>query len=122
MEALADDVLERARGAGPGTVDGNNWVKDQVKQFRREAFRETAKDMDTDPFPFPDVEQVLATINLDRASQRLPRGASVARGGLYVSWALVNLAAILGLVASSWIRDVTPIHKRGPRTVTRSRT
>ena len=34
--------------------------------------------------------------------------------GLLVMWALLNLAVVLGLLASEWAREVCPIRKNGP--------
>ena len=56
----------------------------------------------------------------NRASLHLPRSvgrAEAALGGR-LTWALLNLAMAMGVGASMWAREVTPIRKRGPLVVT----
>ena len=36
---------------------------------------------------------------------------------MWVTWALLNLVATLGLSPSAWFREVSPIRKKGPGTV-----
>ncbi|CAE8690077.1 unnamed protein product, partial [Polarella glacialis] len=55
-------------------------------------------------------------IDPSKASVRLPRAAVRANGGPggWVSWALISLTFVLGIMPSAWLREVAPIRKRGP--------
>ena len=70
-----------------------------------------------DPFDLDTVEHVMQSIKRDRASQRLPRGATAAWIGIISTWAIVNTAAVLGLVSYGPVRIITPARKSGPSIV-----
>ena len=61
------------------------------------------------------VEEALRGAGRHQASMRLPRMAARAHSeeGKRLTWALVNLIALLGVTPSYWMREVTPIRKHG---------
>jgi len=119
LDALTRDVKERGAAAGGGDPVFKTWIEGEVKKSRKLALVE-AGEMHGDPFTRALVDETVRSIKIRRRSVHLPRAAlhvSLEAAGLAV-WAIVNLAAVVGLVSSYWIREVAPLRKRGPTIVT----
>ncbi|CAK0829238.1 unnamed protein product [Prorocentrum cordatum] len=116
LEVITEDALSRGAQAGSGDAAFNRAVADEVRQARRESQAEAAELGTGDPFSLDDVNAVLREMKGNRRSLYLPRAAVLTElwGGRLVTWALVCLVAVSGLMPSGWRREVAPIRKRGP--------
>ena len=117
--ALTEDVLQRGVKAGQGDPELVQAVRREVKQARRIA-QAMSLTQEGDPFSLATVRTTLATIAPNKKSVRLPRAALKSQVGeaQLCTWALSNLVVVMGLVPSAWLREVSPIRKRGPSVVT----
>ena len=72
------------------------------------------------PFTMERISAVLDSVASKKRSLHLPRGAVKAKLPLArrLTWALLNLATVLCLVATSWAREISPLRKAGPEVVT----
>ena len=115
IEFLTDDVLTRGAAGGCGDSAFNRQVRQEVRQIRKMAFARCTSEVDV-PFPMSFVQKVLSGMKPRRRSLHLPRAAVCAGGEVaaWVTYAIVNLAAVCGLVSSLWQREVAPLRKGGP--------
>ena len=119
VSAIANDVVTRGAQAGPGESSHNAMVKEEVSVARRHARQETTNQID-DPFSLDDVRDVIHASRSSSKTLRLPRTASKndMLELLWANWGILCLVAVTGLIPSEWVREITPIRKRGPQVVT----
>ena len=118
LEFLTQDVLQRGARAPSGDPVFSKAVGMEVKDCRRSAMAETIAE-GFENFSIKQVHEVLDHMVANRRSMRLPRGAVKAKLAIarQLVWALVNLAMVFGLVASTWAREISPLRKAGPEVV-----
>ena len=119
LDILTRDVLSRGSRAGKGDRQFNLLVEGQVKSLRRAAMQKSLDEPDV-PFTMERISAVLDSVASKKRSLHLPRGAVKAKLPLArrLTWALLNLATVLCLVATSWAREISPLRKAGPEVVT----
>ena len=115
FNVLTQDVLNRGTRPGQGEQGFNRSVEHDVKRLRREALAQSSQEVDY-PFTMALVCTVLDGVKTNKRSLHLPRGAAKAKllVARQLTWALVNFAMVMGLVASTWAREISPLHKGGP--------
>ena len=118
LDLLTQDILDRGDSAGEGDKSFNRTVEKEVKAARAEAQNDTRREGE-EPFDVDLVRKILSDIKKPKSSMHLPRGATGAgqQVGHLVTWALINLAGVLGLVATLWEREISPLRKGGPAVV-----
>ena len=119
LEAVADNIAGRS-DVIPPPADPlfQRQVEQQISAYRAQALAEAGDDL-TEFATLDHVRSCCHSMLTCKASLRLPRAA--ARFGTEASttslWAIINLAAAIGLIPSTWIRAVAPVRKRGPTCV-----
>ena len=118
LECLAQDLCERPKSAERGFDEVNREVDRLVKQCRAAAMQEAA----AEPLELVTQQEVdtwLDAVSVRKASARLPRAAitNASPHGRLLSWALLTMILAFGLVPSIWMREVSPVRKRGPQIV-----
>ena len=113
MRAVTQTVVDRAKGSD-GDWKFNRQVRQAVAETRAAARAETLLE-EKECYTFEAVQNALRGSGRRQASMRLPRQAAKAQQteGTHLTWALANLVVNMGLVPSSWMREVTPIRKTG---------
>ncbi len=119
VQALQHDVATRGQAAEPENPTMGKAVRATVREARCQAQMATIAEPE-DPFTIEQVATAARRINPHRASARLPREAVRSRVPLAerLTWALLCLISVVGLVPALWHRVIKPIRKRGPRLVT----
>ena len=119
LDVLTQDVLQRGGRAPSGDPVFSRAVRMEVRDCRRSAMAETISES-CDHFSIKQVNEVLDHMVANRRSMHLPRGAVKAKLAIarQLVWAVVNLATVFGLVASTWAREISPLRKAGPEIVT----
>ena len=119
LDLLTQDVLSRGSRAGTGDAVFNRVVEKEVKAARAEAQADAGKEVE-EPFSLELVVEILNQIQGRKRSMHLPRGASksISKASRFTTWAIINLAAVMGLVATMWAREISPLRKGGPTVVT----
>ena len=95
----------------------NRMVLGEVRRARCEALVETLSEIG-DPFSWQLVTMMMRDAKVKKMSMRLPRAAESVEHyeGVALIWAILNLTVTLGIVASSWTREVSPIRQqKAPR-------
>ena len=119
LELLTRDVLQRGSLAELGDQGFSRAVVREVRAMRVAAMEETRREKDV-PFDIELIQELTRRMRKNRRSVHLPRDVFGANpeAAVVLTWAVVNLAAVLGLVASSWLREIAPLRKAGPEVVT----
>ena len=118
IEVVTASILGRGAAAGPGVASFNAQVRTEVRAAQAAALRETTEETG-DPLSPELVAEFVRQARASRKTLHLPRAAAKAAQapGRLVTWAVLNLALVSGLCASEWMREISPIRKRGPPVV-----
>ena len=119
LDVLSRDVMERGKCTRGVEHRLTVEVKRQVKVLRSAAQQQSRMETN-DPFTFLLIDEVVGETKQRRRSLHLPRSAGGAgsRQSKLVVWAILNLAVVLGLIARTWEREISPLRKNGPMVVT----
>ena len=119
VAAVTKDVVERGRAAEEGDPVMLQAVRAGVKRVRKIAQAASLEEVG-DPFSMKTVMEMLVSIKPGKRAVRLPRSALKAElaAACLCAWALCNLVVTVGLVPTAWLREVSPLRKRGPKVVT----
>ena len=118
IQQLDADMLSRSHQAETGYDEFNSEVSNLVLEYRKQARLETASEPQF-MISRGEVDEYVDKILKSKASLRFPR-AVLSCSSSHVktlTWALLNLFFALGLVPTSWLREVSPVRKRGPAVV-----
>eukprot|EP00439_Symbiodinium_sp_Y106_P079463 s107_g18.t1 len=118
IQQLDADMLSRSHQAETAYDEFNSEVSNLVREYRKQARLETASESQF-MISRGEVDEYVDKILKSKASLRFPR-AVLSCSSSHVktlTWALLNLFFALGLVPTSWLREVSPVRKRGPAVV-----
>ena len=109
------DIKQRGNEGCKPKKRQKNYVQQEVKRARKEAIQQAGNQV-WQQVTQDEVTEVIKQIKTNRRSLRFPREVIKVKTtrNQWCIWSLVNMSLSLATRSEDWLREISPIRKRGP--------